>query len=103
MPNCRYTLQPCATRVSPARIFGTDLLDRCVSPACLAASPIPELPVFGSRRSFRPIHVGAQGDHSRYGSWTGILASEFAEGWTDVRAGGGRIITALAEKLGVSA
>jgi WXG100 family type VII secretion target len=40
------------------------------------------------------------------GSWTGILASEFAEGWTDVRDGGGRIITALselAEKLGVSA
>ncbi|MGY4099568.1 type VII secretion target [Nocardia sp. R16R-3T] len=40
------------------------------------------------------------------GSWTGGLASEFADGWSDVRDGGGQIITALAamaEKLGVTA
>ncbi|MGV9723023.1 type VII secretion target [Nocardia beijingensis] len=39
-------------------------------------------------------------------SWTGGLATEFASGWTDVREGGGQIITALigmAEKLGVTA
>ncbi|MFE9327750.1 type VII secretion target [Nocardia sp. NPDC052278] len=40
------------------------------------------------------------------GSWTGGLAAEFADGWSDVRDGGGQIITALAamaEKLGVTA
>lgn len=40
------------------------------------------------------------------GSWTGVLASEFAEGWSDVRDGGSRVVTALAglaEKLGVTA
>lgn len=40
------------------------------------------------------------------GSWTGGLAVEFADGWSDIRDGGGQIITALAamaEKLGVTA
>jgi WXG100 family type VII secretion target len=40
------------------------------------------------------------------GSWTGGLAAEFADGWTDVRDGGAHIISALtemAEKLGVTA
>ncbi|MGW4772849.1 ESX-1 secretion-associated protein [Nocardia sp. NPDC004278] len=40
------------------------------------------------------------------GSWTGNLASKFAEGWTEVHDGGGQIISALselAEKLGVTA
>lgn len=40
------------------------------------------------------------------GSWTGDLAAEFGEGWTEVRDGGIQIITALtgmAEKLGVTA
>ncbi|MFD0362802.1 ESX-1 secretion-associated protein [Nocardia sp. GCM10030253] len=40
------------------------------------------------------------------GTWTGDLAVKFADGWTDVRDGGGQIITALsemAEKLGVTA
>jgi WXG100 family type VII secretion target len=39
-------------------------------------------------------------------TWTGGLATEFTEGWTDVRDGGDQIITALAEmaeKLGVTA
>ncbi|MFR9751407.1 WXG100 family type VII secretion target [Nocardia sp. 004] len=40
------------------------------------------------------------------GSWTGDAATEFGQGWTDVRDGGIQILTALngmAEKLGVSA
>ncbi|WP_378733691.1 ESX-1 secretion-associated protein [Nocardia brasiliensis] len=40
------------------------------------------------------------------GSWTGDSATEFANGWTDVRDGGTRIMSALtgmAEKLGVTA
>ncbi|WP_433601509.1 WXG100 family type VII secretion target [Nocardia sp. CA-135953] len=40
------------------------------------------------------------------GSWTGDYADEFADGWTDVRDGGVRILSALtglAEKLGVTA
>ncbi|WP_280240472.1 ESX-1 secretion-associated protein [Nocardia abscessus] len=40
------------------------------------------------------------------GSWTGDYATEFANGWTDVREGGSKIIAALAEiaeKLGVTA
>ncbi|WP_040774520.1 ESX-1 secretion-associated protein [Nocardia pneumoniae] len=40
------------------------------------------------------------------GSWTGDLAAEFGQGWTEVRDGGVQIITALtgmAEKLGVTA
>ncbi|WP_433733958.1 ESX-1 secretion-associated protein [Nocardia sp. CA-129566] len=40
------------------------------------------------------------------GSWTGDAATEFSEGWTDVRDGGAKILTALtgmAEKLGVTA
>jgi WXG100 family type VII secretion target len=40
------------------------------------------------------------------GSWTGDAANEFSAGWTDVRDGGSRIMTALtgmAEKLGVTA
>ncbi|MET8878810.1 type VII secretion target [Nocardia sp. NPDC004604] len=31
------------------------------------------------------------------GSWTGNLASKFAEGWTEVHDGGGQIISALSE------
>lgn len=30
------------------------------------------------------------------GSWTGGLAAEFADGWCDIRDGGGQIIVALA-------
>ncbi|WP_069164271.1 WXG100 family type VII secretion target [Nocardia altamirensis] len=40
------------------------------------------------------------------GGWTGDSATEFANGWTDVRDGGARIMSALtgmAEKLGVTA
>ncbi|MFD0362820.1 ESX-1 secretion-associated protein [Nocardia sp. GCM10030253] len=40
------------------------------------------------------------------GSWTGDAATEFSEGWTDVRDGGTQIMSALtgmAEKLGVTA
>ncbi|MEV5834252.1 type VII secretion target [Nocardia sp. NPDC052112] len=40
------------------------------------------------------------------GSWTGGRAAEFADGWSDVRAGGTQIIAALAtmaERLGVTA
>ncbi|MFI9636455.1 type VII secretion target [Nocardia sp. NPDC051929] len=40
------------------------------------------------------------------GTWRGNLASQFADGWTDIRDGGAQIITALsgmAEKLGVTA
>lgn len=40
------------------------------------------------------------------GSWTGDYATEFANGWTDVREGGSQImaaLTELAEKLGVTA
>ncbi|WP_433622935.1 type VII secretion target [Nocardia sp. CA-120079] len=40
------------------------------------------------------------------GTWKGNLANEFADGWNDIRDGGGQIITALAglaEKLGVTA
>ncbi|WP_433683888.1 type VII secretion target [Nocardia sp. CA-119907] len=40
------------------------------------------------------------------GSWAGGLAAEFADGWGDVRDGGGQIITvlaAMAEKRGVTA
>ncbi|WP_063046164.1 type VII secretion target [Nocardia pseudovaccinii] len=40
------------------------------------------------------------------GIWTGGLAVEFADGWSDVRDDGGQIIAALAamaEKLGVTA
>lgn len=40
------------------------------------------------------------------GSWTGDSATEFANGWTDVRDGGVQIMSALtgmAEKLGVTA
>ncbi|MGQ4599535.1 WXG100 family type VII secretion target [Nocardia sp. R6R-6] len=40
------------------------------------------------------------------GSWTGDSSTEFGHGWTEVRDGGIRIITALtgmAEKLGITA
>lgn len=40
------------------------------------------------------------------GSWTGDVAAEFAEGWSEVRDGGAQIIAALsdmADKLGVTA
>ncbi|MEV6280326.1 ESX-1 secretion-associated protein [Nocardia sp. NPDC051832] len=40
------------------------------------------------------------------GGWTGASATDFAEGWTDVKDGGGQIMSALtemAEKLGVTA
>lgn len=40
------------------------------------------------------------------GSWSGGAATDFSDGWSEVRDGGGQIITALqemAEKLGVSA
>ncbi|MFD6158949.1 ESX-1 secretion-associated protein [Nocardia sp. NPDC060256] len=40
------------------------------------------------------------------GSWTGDYATEFANGWTDVRDGGVQIMSALtgmAEKLGITA
>lgn len=40
------------------------------------------------------------------GGWSGDAANEFSEGWTEVRDGGARIMTALtgmAEKLGVTA
>jgi WXG100 family type VII secretion target len=40
------------------------------------------------------------------GSWSGGAATDFSDGWSEIRDGGGQIITALkemAEKLGVSA
>ncbi|UFS99126.1 WXG100 family type VII secretion target [Nocardia huaxiensis] len=84
------------------------------SPADSAIAVVPEEVrqvgnfVYGIADELKSALDSAAGDVTKLleGGWTGGAATEFADGWNDIRDGGSQIIAALtgmAEKLGVTA